>query len=190
MRNLQKLRAAAAGILCAGLLLVGIGIGVGFVELSHFTYAGHFTLDGMTSQSYSEVLTLEDHTSLYVSPYYTPYGTISISHNTPVQGVDVETDSSLPTGQVRVDVTYRSVYSEVHLNCYEIGNGTTDPAWRLNIYTTPKSSSPLPIFMAYKDRVLNDIRQHKLGDYDEVLLDRVVIAVNPADKNRILLERA
>lgn len=188
MSKLKKLRAVMAGILCAGLLLVGIGFGVGFGEFSSFTYAGHFPLDGMENQFYSEVLTLEEGANLHIAPQYISNGIMRASLVIPLRDIELATDNSIPSGQVKVDVSYRSVYSVIGINCYSTGNGTTNLDRQLNIYTTPPYTSPLAIFMTYKDRVLKDLQLRKLGDYDEILLDRVVITVNPADTDRIILD--
>lgn len=188
MSNLKKLRAVMAGLLCAGLLFVGIGVGVGFGEFSKFTYAGHTTLDGMVPRTYSEQLPLEEGETLHISPRHEFYGYWGAYPEEPNEGVQIKTDISIPNGQVKVDVEYRSVYSGIQVSRYYIGNGTTNLDRQLNIYTSPYYASPLAIIMAYKDQALEDIRQHKLGDYDEVLVDQVVITINPADADRVVLE--
>ncbi len=188
MNKRKKARAVMAGILCAGLLFVGIGMGVAFGEFSKFTYAGRSTLDGMVPRTYSDRLTLEEGETLYVSTRYVPYSSMYTYQEEPAQGIQIKTDASVPSGQVQFDVAFRSVYSDIQISRYYLGDGTTNLDRQLNIYTTPHYGSPLAIFMAYKDRALEDIQHNKLGDYSEVLVDQVVITVHPTDADRVVLE--
>lgn len=188
MSKLKKLRAVMAGILCAGLLLVGIGFGVAFGEFSSFTYAGHSELDGMVPRTYSDKLVLEDNARLYISANYSTYDPFNAYSGDPAQHVKLTTDSSVPKGHVKVNAMYRSVYSSLQFNCYRLNDDDSAPEWQMHLYTTPYYASPLAILMAYKDQVLEDIQQNRLGDYDEIIIEQVVITINPADADRIILD--
>lgn len=189
MNKLKKLRVVMAGILCAGLLLVGIGVGVGFGEFSRFSYGGRTQLNGMVPRTFSESLVLEEGETLHVPSVYASYGTDGIYRDTPIRGVQYQTDVSVPQGQVQVDVEYRSVYSSVQVSRYYLSDFEKNPDRMLNLYTYLQFGSPLAVLMAYKDQALEDIRQHRLSDYDEILIDQVVITVNPADKGRVVLTK-
>lgn len=189
MNKLKNLRAILVGLLCVGLLLIGIGVGVAFGEFSRFTYGGRAQLDGMVSRTFSGSLVLEEGETLHIPFVYASYGIYDAYQNIPIHGVQYQTDTSIPQGQVRVDVEYRSVYSAVQLSRYYLGNAEKNPDRTLTLYTCLQFGSPLALLMAYKDQALEDIRQHRLSDYDEILIDRVVFTVNPADQGRVVLTK-
>lgn len=186
MRDLKKFRTMMAGLLCGGLLLVGIGFGVGFGEFSRFSYGGTSTLNGMETRTSSEKLTLEDGEVLHLSPRCSFYGAFRFYYMDPLQGFQMETDSMVAPGTVLIQTDYRSVYSTVQLRFYASDQIDGVLHQRAELCAVP-DSTPLAVIMAYKNQVLADLHRNTLADYEEIQVDRVVVTVNPADAHRVIL---
>lgn len=178
MKKQNKIRLIMAAILCAGLLIVGIGFGIGFGELSHFTYAGSKLLSNSTVKNFSSDVELF-HTDgkIYISTY--AFGDQLKAQDCLVVSGDVE------PGIIHVDANYRSVSSVPEVFHHLSGSLDTEEAETLYFNW---SGSPASLFFAYKDEVMADLKNHQLGDYRECEISDLVITVNPADKDRIIFE--
>ncbi len=178
MTKLNKIRLTMAGLLCGGLLIVGIGAGVGFGELSKFTYAGEKPLSDSTTKYYStEVELFHDQSQVYVR---LPFD-LTDSNTT-----QLSVSESVAPGTVRIDAAYRSSISTPQLYHNDYNNGTGEPLEE-SLYLR-SSGSPVALLFAYKDELLKDLRAHQLGDYHEFEFTDLSVTVNPADQDRIFLQ--
>lgn len=177
MTKLNKLRLTMAGLLCGGMLIIGIGTGIGFGEVSQFSYAGSQMVGDNTSKSFSsEVELFHPKGQVYL---HVPY--LDELSETP----RIVVSETVAPGTVHVDATYLSSISvpQIYHNNYY---SDTDEVAEESLYLS-SSASPVALLFSYKDAVLKDLKAHQLGDYREFAYTDLVLTVNPADKDRIVL---
>lgn len=174
----KRFRLIMLGLLCGGLLLLGIGTGVCFAEYSGFTYAGVRLPENAWTEEQSITVPLEDpqkpiRISSYVSPLHSG-----------LQDAVILTSDQVEPNTVRFDVTYETVGSTpvFWLDTYEEADV---PDWILMSWS---ASSDLAVLLACKDQVLEDLRSRQLGDYISYHLLEVTITVNPGDADRVSIE--
>ena len=175
MKKLNKIRLVMTGLLCGGLLTIGIGVGVSFGELSQFTYAGSKLLSDSSVKSFTTHVELfNPDAQLYINTY---------SFNGPFNVEDcLVTSEDVAPGTVQIEADYRSVASVPEISHHQFGYLDEDNAETLYLNW---NGSPAALFFAYKDEILSDIQNRRLGDYRECQLSNLLISVNPADKDRI-----
>lgn len=171
MKKLNKIRLSMAVLLCMGVLLIGIGFGIGFGEAAEFTYAGSKMLRGSTSNTITREMELyheDDNVYIYIS---------SLNSEENIEDCLVTSEDVKP-GTIRIEADYRSVFSSPDVFHIDYGS---EEGLNLN-WDEPF----MEVFFAFKDIVLEDIRNGQLGEYREHEYTNVVITVNPADEDRIL----
>lgn len=149
-----------AGCFFGGILICGLGVGIGFVEFSHFTYAGDRTLGSVKEETLTNTVR-EDIDTYYVNiPWSQKNG-----HN-----AKMVSDNSLPEGTIEIDVVYNDDYEKpyVYEEVWDMPadendqSGETDRCSYLNICM---DADPVKIIMRYKDIILEDIRNDQIGSY-------------------------
>ena len=174
-RNKKTFRLTMLGLLCGGLLLVGIGAGVTFAEASTFSYGGEKLLDQVQAQSKSFEVSLEEGWErLYISSY----GDLLLQLS---ETARIETSEDVEPGSVQIDLDYQTAGPQVSYSWEEDGTNAY-----IHLYWTRRGE--LPLLLACKDQPLTDIQDRKISDYIAVKMEEVVITVNPADAERVVLE--
>lgn len=172
----KRFRWIMLAMLCAGLLTVGIGAGVAFAEYSTFTYAGQRVPGQAQTQSQSFTAAVDPEAKRITISGYDGSGFHRLS-----EMAKIEVSKDLEPGTVRFDLRYQSIGRKIRADWNESPQENT--IW---LYWTGESD--MDILMAYKDQILEDIRSRQLGDYTAILLEEVVITVNPVDAGKILLD--
>lgn len=175
-RTQRTFRLTMLGVLCAGLLLIGIGAGVAFAEFSDFTYGGQRTLNQAAEQFQTLTVPLPAEGTTYIrcaaGPYAVPLG----------EAGQIETKESVETGTAEVSLRSRGV--DVNASYwFEDAEGSQE----INIYWRDHGRE-VALFMAYKDQLLEDLINRRLSDYIPVELTEMVVYVNPADADRVVLK--
>lgn len=175
---MRNLRLTLLGILCAGLLLGGIGVGVGMAEFSAFTYGGTQLVQGAETRTQTFTLHLERDS-----------GPVRISdrfyYDRSLRTTDVarlETSDTVQQGTLLWELTYETVGPEPTV--WQNFDEDADTEW---VNLGSRSYSDLQVVLACKDQVLSDIRAGRLGEYVPARITESVITVNPADAARISL---
>lgn len=171
----KRMRMTMLGLLCGGLLLIGVGTGVAFWEYSTFTYAG--LRIPSTAQEETAVLTI---------PLEHPDKAVQISSYSDelrelLRSTSVQTNEAVLPGTIRVDIAYKAVETEPAFWT----TTSEDPAVPDQIYLAWGSRSDLAALMACKDTVLEDFRNHKIGDYQLFYPLAVTVTVHPDDAARV-----
>ncbi len=174
----KRMRTTMLGLLCGGLLLMGIGTGVAFVEYAGFTYAGERMPD--TAQEETTVLTV---------PLEQPGKPVRISSYSGellelLRASSVETSESVSPGTVRIGMTYKAVEAEPAIWT----ETAEDPDTPDRIYLSWSNRSDLASLMACKDTVLEDLRNHRIGEYRIFQPLTVTVTVHPDDAARVSVE--
>ena len=147
-RNKKTFRLTMLGLLCGGLLLVGIGAGVTFAEVSSFSYAGEKLLDQVQAQSKSFEVSLEEGWErLYISSYG-----LELSET-----ARIEISEDMEPGSVRIDLDYQTAGPRVSYSWEEGDNEAY-----MNLYWTNREE--LSLLLACKDQLLTDIQDRKISD--------------------------
>jgi hypothetical protein len=171
---MRNLRLTMLGILCAGLLLGGIGAGVTFAEYSSFTYAGEQLMAEAESRSQSFTLNLRPAGPTVLDGYL--YGSaLSLQ-----EMARLEVREDVAPGTLCWDMRYETAGPTAAVSS-SLHDGTQ------YLYLTWNHFSDLQLLLACKDQALSDIRSHRLGRYVPVQLTEVVIGVNPVDADRVSL---
>lgn len=171
----KKKRIVMLGVLCAGLLLIGIGAGVVGLEFSEFTYSGNvipeeepvrkvetFRVDSKDAQIWIQSdlwypnLTLDAVTEIKVSEDMTP-GTVQVAVSSrQMPGMEIWMSAVTTQGNTCINLMQHTVGEMAKL-------------------------------FSYKDQLLEDLKNRELHEYVSLYVDAVEITVNPADKERIHL---
>lgn len=174
----KRFRLTMLGLLCGGLLLLGIGAGVSFAEYSGFTYVGQRLPEGAQTEEQSITVPLESADKpIRISSY------VSQLHSV-LQEATILTSDQVEPNTVRFDVTYETLGATPVFwqDSYEEADM---PDWILMSWS---ASSDLSVLLACKDQVLEDLRNRQLGEYLSCQLLEVTITVNPADEGRVSVE--
>lgn len=177
---MRKLRIIALILVCLGLLIGGIGIGMCFVEASSFTYRDTARLNMTQTDTVSTSIYLDDEEKL---TGYQIYDTNSqnIVLSPDAQIPLVQTDSQLEEGVVQVEVTYRSM------------PGFTPYLWTVSLVSNENNRlmyistgfMQAKAILSVKDQILSDIRNRRIGEYQFAEITGVTFTVNPADRDKI-----
>ena len=176
---MRKTRLILLGILCAGLLLCGIGAGVTLAEVSSFSYSGRQLIQPMENRTQTLTVSLES-----------ADGAIRFQNYLDVYDSDVrledvcrlESSDAVTPGTLQLDASYDTAGPEISIwNDYW-------PEENLELlHLGWNSGDELAMLLSCKDQILSDIRDHQLGTYLPVQVKEIVITVNPADADRVLL---
>lgn len=176
---MRKIRFTLLGILCAGLLVCGIGAGVTLAEVSSFSYSGRQLLQPMEDCTQTVVVALESPDStVRFQNYLDAYDTDIILGNV----CRLETSDTVTLGTLRLEASYETAGPEI-----SVWNDYWPEENRELIHLGWDSGDDLAMLLSCKDQVLADIRNHQLGTYLPVLVQEIVITVNPADVGRVAL---
>lgn len=175
-RNKRAFRLTMLGVLCTGLLLVGIGAGVAFAEYSSFTYAGQRVPGNAQAQSQSITAALDPE-----AEQIRIFGAGNRLSDRLLETARIEVDEDQEPGTVRLDLQYQSIGPKIYASWNGAETGNT-----IRLYWA--GGSDVELLLAYKDQVLKDIRSHQIGDYVTGQLTEAVITVNPADEMKIVLD--
>ncbi|WP_298019153.1 hypothetical protein [uncultured Dysosmobacter sp.] len=176
MRNKKTFRLTMLGILCGGLLLVGVGAGVAFAEYSTFTYAGERVPEQAQLQSASFTAQVDPEAQQIVIGGYGT-GLYQLEET-----ARIETSEDLEPGTLQFDFQYRSIGPKLDLSWDREPLGDSIRLYWYN------NESELNLLLSCKDQLLADIRDHQIGDYAAVQLTDAVITVNPAGAEKILFD--
>lgn len=176
MRGKRTFRLTMLGLLCGGLLLMGIGAGVAFAEFSSFTYGGQEEVGPVWEQSQTLVVPLLTKGTASIGSTYS-----SLAMQLRKLG-RIETSESVKAGTAEISLRFKS--GDVNID-YWLEDVETNRA--IQLYWTG-SGRDVRLFMAYKDRILEDLRNRQFSDYyiSNELTDAVIF-VNPADVERVVL---
>lgn len=171
---MRKLRLTMAGLLCGGLLLMGIGAGVMFLEFSVLSYGGEKLPEQAEQKSQSFTVEMQE-TGIYeldLVNYYSASGA----------DVTLRSDSTVPKGSIEVRVDYGSISLEPHLwvESNEIGKYHVGMNWN-------GWSDDMAFFMACKDEILAELKEGKISSYQGLLVDKVSVSVHPDEESRVRL---
>lgn len=176
---MRKTRLILLGVLCAGLLVCGIGTGVTLAEVSSFSYSGRQLIQPAESRTQTFTLSLEaSDSTVQLQNYLDVY-------DSDVRLEDVcrlESSGAATPGTLELEVSYDTAGPEISAwNDYwpEENLELLHLGWH--------SGDELAMLLSCKDQVLSDIRNHQLGTYLPVQVNEIIITVNPADAGRILL---
>lgn len=176
MKHKKTFRLTMLGVLCAGLLLIGVGAGVAFAEFSDFTYGGQRTLNQAAEQSQTLTVPLSAEGTTYIQAAVGPY-------DVPLREAGrIETRESVETGTAEISLRSRGVDVKTSY-WYEDAEDSRD----ISVYWK-EHGREVALFMAYKDQLLEDLMNRRLSDHIPVELTEMVVYVNPADADRVVLK--
>lgn len=176
---MRKIRLIMLGILCAGLLVCGIGAGVTLAEVSSFSYSGRQLLQPMQDRTQTLTVSLESSDSAVQFQNYLD------AYDSDIRLEDVcrlESSDTVAPGTLQLEASYDTAGPEITVwNDYW-------PEENLELlHLGWNSGDDLAMLLSCKDQVLSDIRNHQLGTYLPVQVNEIVITVNPADVGRVAL---
>ena len=169
----KKTRMVMLGVLCGGLLLIGIGIGVFGLEFSQLSYGGTRVPEGEPIQTVETFRVAEGDAPIWIESgmWYPRWNLETLT--------TIKENNDLAPGMVQIAVTYRKIPG---MELWISGSGT-----QANTYITLSysQSSPMAALLAYKDWLLQDLQNQKWCEYAPLDIEAVEITVNPADRDRV-----
>lgn len=176
---MRKIRLIMLGILCAGLLVCGIGTGITLAEVSSFSYSGRQLLQPAQERTQTLTVSLE-----------APDSTVQFQNYLDAYDPDVlledvcrlETSDAVTPGTLRLEASYDTAGPEI-----TVWNDYWPEENMELIHLGWDSGDDLAMLLSCKDQVLSDIRNRQLGTYLPVQVKEIVITVNPADAGRVPL---
>ena len=176
-KNKRGFRLAMLGLLCGGLLLAGVGAGICFMEVSSFTYGGRQLLEQAHTQGQILQVELpEDGGLLRV----TSYDGQMLSQLRELG--KIKTSETVAPGTAEIHLTYASVGMEASY-FWEDG----DTGREVSLYWHAPGRG-VAVLMAYKDQVLEDLRERRFCDHIDAELTGAELWVHPDDMDRVDLE--
>lgn len=176
---MRKIRLILLGVLCAGLLVCGVGTGVTLAEVSTFSYGGQQLLESAQLRTQSLTVTLDlPGSTVYLEDLLYGWGS-------DVRLMDVsrlELSNDVPAGTLRLDATYDSAGPELAVWNESWAEGNQE--W---VHVSWQAADDLALLFSCKDQLLSDLRAHHLSSYVPAELREMVVTVNPADADRIIL---
>lgn len=173
MRNYRKIFAL---VLVVGVLLGGFGAGVALVEYSSMTFVGRQTL-GQLDMTTEEIPLELPATSTPDHPLY-----LNGNYYSGETDRSLEQDESVPAGTLTVRITYNRNLTEQP----EVVLEEEEDFDVLRVYWSYDGPSDLALVFALKDRLLEDLKNHRLSEYQTVTIESVVFLINPQDRGRVL----
>ncbi|MCI8341868.1 MAG: hypothetical protein HFE62_01425 [Firmicutes bacterium] len=191
-----------------GLVLIGVGCGVTFAEISTFEYGGKKNITENGTETKTMALKIDDTKENYyftMSRYYTG------------ENMKVEVDDSLSDEEIVIEaeVNGSGVVPEIsidngfyeNMEYYESYNGyngeviyqdnggqyydirqMTEKDMICNIYFNYyRYNNGALNFVKHKDEFLASLKERKLYDYVYNDVEKVTIKVSPANKNRVFI---
>ena len=173
MRNYRKVFAI---VLVAGVLLGGLGAGVALAEYSSLEYVGRQVIGNtsMTTQEFTVEIPAKNtpENRLYLgSNYY--------HHDWSVERTIVQ-DETIPQGDIVVRISYNQNQGQPEV-VLEEGDDSLAIYWYYN-----DSSSDMAQMFAVKDQLLEDLKNHKIGNYDTMEVESIQFLIHPNDRNRVI----
>lgn len=176
---MRKIRLVLLGVLCAGLLVCGIGTGVTLAEVSTFSYGGHQLLESAQSRTQSLTITLDlPESTVYLEDVLYGWG----SDNRLMDVSRLEVSNDIPAGTLRLDATYDSAGPELAVWTDSWAEGNQE--W---VHVSWQAADDLALLFSCKDQLLSDLRDRRVTSYVPAELREMVVTVNPADADRIAL---
>lgn len=176
--NKRSFQLTMLSLLCSGLLLVGVGIGVQLAELSTFTYGGERLLDQAVSQTRRLTVELEPESRVSVSS--SDGDLFSQLRETG----RVEASETVAPDTLELELTYESAGPEIGFwdDCWETEDGDRE---EIGLYWS--GWNDLAFALTCKDQLLADLQSRRISRYLPGRLTEAVIRVNPADVERVQL---
>ena len=177
MRN--RLRLILLGVFCAGILLMGIGVGIAIVEYTSLEYTGVHVISGETTrEDYEFKIELGEDETFMVMNYR---GMVELVY-----------DKTVPVNTVRCSVQYNQDVEKIRVGIDDGINGNAeDRIGHIWLYISSYYvGNEFDLLMKNKDSVLEDLKDGKIGTY--IMEDsgkEIIVKVNPAMKDGVELER-
>lgn len=175
MRKMIKISIA---VMCAGVLLSGIGTGVAIVEYASLEYTGrhNFGETYLIQESIDTVVDPVEGKKILVSGYY---------HNN-----WFVYDELVPMNTIRYKVNYNSDQVSFRVFYMEEEYGDQETEEEQKYQGTVRMSvdyfgNEFDLFMKNKDYILSDLKQGKIGSYVTREIEDVEISMNPQMKDYV-----
>lgn len=172
MRN--RLRLILLGVFCAGVLLMGIGVGTAIVEYTSLEYTGIYTFCGeVKTADYEFKINLEEDEKLRIMNY---------------KGiVELRYDKTVPENTVRCSAQYD--FDMIEMTAKIVDDGGKDYKYQWLYFDRTYIGSDFDLVMKNKDMILAELKQGKIGTYivGEPVKE-IVVTVNPQLRDVLELE--
>lgn len=200
MLKYNKILKISALVFCAGILLGGIGTGIAIAEYTSLEYTGQHILgeEYMKTENLDVTVVPETGKKIEIAHHY--------------QTRKVSYDESIPMDTIRYVVTYNTelMVCQPNYDKYEAvveeSWNEDDDSWETDIWEREDEAHQEPEYqgrvslewryigddfdttMRNKDKILNDLKNGKIGSYQTKGIDSIEIWMNPGMKDFVEFE--
>ncbi len=198
-------RMILTGILCAGILLCGLGAGISFIEYSSFEYMGKKDIGGDSRKTetitrkigkenkkeekiYIHCWDVENRNVIIEASEETPKNSLQfvVEYNPEnVKAVNIR-ENVLPGGDIYEEQTYDVVEYE---DSAPLEAPQAQEKTHSIFYVEPVHAydSDFELLFAYKDEILNNLKDKKFYEYKNATITGVKVLVHPSNEGRVSL---
>lgn len=180
-RNKMGVRKILAIILCSGILLCGIGVGVSIMEYSSFQYLGKKNIGGsdVVSKTVTEDLYrgVSGNEKVYVHSYFGDGQTATI-----------ETSKDVPKNKIQFIVEYNPNNVKdiiVDKEEWEGEDAYYYVTYMVNAIMAQDNS--MEVFFTYKDEILENIKEKRFYEYEYPSIQSIKVLIHPSNKEIVSL---
>lgn len=177
MRNITKI---LLSVMCAGILLSGIGTGIAIAEYTSLEYTGRHILGeaNLKQENIDTVVVPVEGKKILISEYY--------------MTSDIVYDDTIPMNTIRFSVKYNPELIRVGVRYEEAVYDELESGEETQFQGTVRMNNTylgngFDLFMEYKDRILSDLKQGKIGSYEVKDIENLEIWMNPQMKESVEL---
>lgn len=165
---MKQYRKLLAGIFVAGVLTCGIGAGIGCMEFLSLDYAGEKTV-GET-----EMAVLEGEMTFAVP---SDGSTVDVYMDYGQPYLNLVWDNTVPENTLRYSIEYnkKRIAPEVW----------QENAATLGFYFPYIDHDEVKDVMEFRDMILNDLKENKIGSYRQKEIESIDLYLNPKDRDKI-----
>lgn len=174
MMNKHRLRMSLLGVLCGGLMLLGVGVGVCAVEFSDFSYGG-VIIPHQEEKEIRQVIRFNPKGKTQTFRF----DVMRMLENS----AEIVPDEQLEPGTILVEAKYRAMPQvEYSLDAWQSG----ETEWNYNFYQSSYTDG-LSTLLAIKDQLMQDLKEHCLHSYEMSEMTEIRIHVRPENQNWVCL---
>ncbi len=171
MNRRDQLRGIAAGVLCIGVLMGGVGTGIALADFSGFSYRViSVSEEKLKTEIFTYEILPEDEEEIWVN------------RRLGDQACVIREQEDVPENLVEVKVVYNSELCRPYMQPHKDDEADTHLFLYMDFY-----ESDIERMMKYKDQFLEGLREQEFREFQERYVELVEYRVNPVNRDKVCI---